>query len=365
MENQQCSSRSGDMYVRCAELELILHDDVARAGELLNEAQELGCSEMARYYNVQGYVLFRTGEIDRGIQFLKKSIELDSSITSLETLAEVLASNHDDRTIEVCQRILRQDHENCSAHVCLGMQAIKSGNIDEALLIAKQAQNLATTARGFFSIGRLYRELGEYQKAVDAYSEAARRKYEPKGPLYAAMSSCYYAMGDFTAASKFSARAIDLNYSDDYTKDVLLWCTGEGHLDSNLDDLIEKYRDTSFVSLILAQRALRDKTLHKAREMGIKAEGANPSAAEMFNIAHLWKNLGDFKRALAACFKSQELGYSVEDRLCHAIADCYYSLGDYDASKRYLLKAITINPDNEQAKELLQLVERKLEENRN
>jgi tetratricopeptide (TPR) repeat protein len=464
---------------------------------------------MALYYSVRGYVLCRTGEVDEGIQLLEKGVALDPSIRNLQNLAQQLAYNNDDRAIGVCQRILEKDHEDFSAHLSLVILAARSGDRDEALLKAQRAESLALPARDYFDMGRVYRELGEYKKALDAYGKASKCDFQPRSDLYSAMAACVLWMGNLSGAAEGAAKALDLNFnndfakdvlfdlaggtteasaialdlkfnddsardglfelvggtteqvsleavlnklmdehdgtcftsillaqkalklkntsevrellgkakqfhiggiyhslqcwqealdscfqserlgyhhrdrlygaiaacysgSEDYTsaiqyacraikidfcndraKDVLLWCTHDGHWDPTVDDLIAEHRETALVYIILAHRALRDHKRREFRRMVKRAERANPSAAEVFDIAHLWYNLGHFKRALAACLESEELGYGAEDRLFHALAQCYHSLRDYEASIRYARKALAINPDDEGAKQVL------------
>ena len=77
MESQTRWSKVGDMYVWCADLELLVNDDVRKARELLDKAGELDCHFMARYYSCFGYVLWRTGEAEKGIDYLEKSVALD------------------------------------------------------------------------------------------------------------------------------------------------------------------------------------------------------------------------------------------------------------------------------------------------
>jgi hypothetical protein len=94
-----------------------VNDDLHEARKLLDKAQELGCKHMAPYYRVRGYVLWRSGDHNSGIQCLEESVELDPSVTNLATFGKLLSSDHDRRALWVWQRILMQDPNNYSAHI--------------------------------------------------------------------------------------------------------------------------------------------------------------------------------------------------------------------------------------------------------
>ena len=204
MESQPRWSKVGDIYVWCADLELLVNNDVSKARELLDKAGELGCHFMASYYNTHGYVLCRTGEEERGIQELKESVALDPSVHKLTTLGRMLSFVDDKRALSIWHRVLGQDPNNCSAHIYLGRESAKSGDRGKALLMIKRAERLNPTVRNFVEIGGSYTELGEFQNALNAYFEANSLGYEPKGPLYVSIAVCYFSLGEKSLARKYA-----------------------------------------------------------------------------------------------------------------------------------------------------------------
>lgn len=220
IETQPCWSKVGDMYVWCADLELLVNDDVYKARQLLDKAGELGCHFMANYYSSFGYVLWRTGEPEKGIEYLEKSVSLDPRGTNLTTLGKVLSSADDKRAISIWHRVLEQDPNNCSAHIYLGRESAKSGDRGKALLMIKRAERLNPTIRDLVEIGGSYKELGQFQNALDAYLEANRLGYEPKGPLYASVAVCYFSLGEESLARKYAQWAMRSNPENDYVKEV-------------------------------------------------------------------------------------------------------------------------------------------------
>ena len=485
MQSQPKLPNVGDLYVWCADLELLVNNDVQKARQLLDKAHELGYSDLSSYYNTLGYVLWRTGDRDRGIQYLEKSVKLKPNISNLKSLGRVLSHDNDEDALRIWQRILEQNPNHCLAHVYLGIEALKSGDREKALDMVKRAESLSPTIRDFWDIGRLYYELEQFQDALNVLLDADRGGYEPRWFLHSFIASCYYSLGDYDAAIEYSSRAIKLNFDDDYAKDVLLSCTEEGErfhmlgtlLDESRDTclafiilaqeafkqkyfsevhrmlskvrqlepsptemyyigrlyqflgsleealdvylqaekmgydaignlygniacchlhlknfstamqyaskaiiidfqndyakdvllyctekgetchtlgvLLEEHRDTCLASIILAQKAFRHKKLSKVRNIVSNAEQLDPSPVEMYNIAHLWQELGDFERTLETCLKAEKLGYNAKARLYESIAACYYWLENYDASIQYAIKILVIDPDDEYAKDVL------------
>lgn len=362
MESQPQHSKDGDLYLWCAELELLVNDDVGRARQLLDKAHDLDCSDLAFYYSISGHVFWRTGEYDRGIQELEKSVELNPNISNLRALGKVLSYDHDRDSISVCRRILEQDPQNCSAHIYLGIEAAKVGDRDRALLMVKQAEKLSPTAHDFFGIGWLYNELEIYNKALSAFLEADSLGYDPKGPLYVALAACYCSMDDYVEAIEYSSRALDISFKDDYAKDVLLRSVEKEGSESILDSLVKKFPDTCLAFIFLAKKAIIEENVSKALEMLTKASQLYLSMAEMRDIGRMYHNLGHYKKALNKYLEVKKLSCD-EDKesiLNAAIADCYISLGDANAAKKYIQLAVQCDPDDDYVKEIWQEYQKKI-----
>ena len=222
IESEPRWSEVGDLYVMYAHLELLVNDDVHRARQLLDKASELGCSDMVNYYRVHGYVLWIIGERESGMQEIVKSIELEPRVSNLTTLGRILSFIDDKRAFGVWQKVLEKDQNDCLAHICIGMELAKSGDRGKALLMAKRAEKLNPSVKNVFEIGQLYEDLEKFQSALNAYLEANRHHYEPKGQLCADIANCYFSLGDYRAAVEYAIEAIELNCNEDYVKNVLL-----------------------------------------------------------------------------------------------------------------------------------------------
>lgn len=353
VKNNPWLSNNGDIYVKYADLELLANDDVYEAQKLLEKAHDLGCSEIAFYYSIQGYVLWRIGERDLGIQYLEKSIALDPRISCLQKLGSVLSYDNDKRAVEIWERILEKDPENCLAHTYLAIEAAKSGNREKALTMARQAENFAHTALDLFEMGRFYWNFGQLQVALNKYLEADKLGYEPKRPLFIALSRCYYSLDCYREAIEYANRALKINSNNDQAKEVLLAATGEKVTKTLLNALIEEHRGTCTAFILLAREAFRQKNISKTLELVKEAQRLKPSLMEMFYIAHTYYDLGDFRKALELFLECDKPEFGSKRALYLSIARCYYESREFESSIYYAKKVLIIDPSNIDAKEVI------------
>ncbi len=207
MTTQPYLSQVGDLHLMCANLELTISDDISKARESLDRARELGCRDMATYYRTRGYVLCKAGEREAGIRDLEESVALDPSVANLAMLGKVLSSEGDGRAKDVWRRVLEQEPESCLARIYLGILAAKTGDKDQALLMARQAEERRPTVQDIEEIAWLYGEAGDAETALDRFLEADRLGREPKGPLYAKIAACQFELGNGRAGREYLDRA--------------------------------------------------------------------------------------------------------------------------------------------------------------
>jgi len=350
IKNQSCGSEIGNLYLRCAELELIVNNDLNRAQQLLDKAHELGSLDMALYYSTLGCVLWKAGERDRGKQYLEKSVALKPGISNLTTLGIILSYNDNKSASKIWKCLLEQDPNNCVAHVYLGIEAVKSGDREKALDMVKRAESLSPTIRDFFEIGHLYYDLGQFRNALDALFKAEGGNYEPEGSVYSAIAACYRSLGDNDTSIEYALRAIDLGFDDDYTKGILLKCMEEKESYNISDTFMEKHHDTCLVAILHAQEAAQEKEFSEAQALLSKAEQLEPSSLEMYYIGRQYHFMQCFDKALDTYLEAERMGY---DLLYCSIALCYYWLDDNDSAFQYAIKALVINPADEDAKDVL------------
>lgn len=220
MEKHPKCFDNGDLCILCADLELRVNDDVSRAQQLLDRACEVGHSVMEYYHNVNGNAMLKAGKYEEAVHDFEQSVAMDPSAPNLSMLAQALSRSDDAHGVTVWKQVLEKDPNNCFAHIGVGFEAAKTGDRGKALLMAKRVEKLTSSAHDISEIARLYYELDEFQSAINAYLDAERRGYEPKGRLYAAIAACSFALGDNSTGRKYAEWAVRFDPEDNWVKEV-------------------------------------------------------------------------------------------------------------------------------------------------
>jgi tetratricopeptide (TPR) repeat protein len=97
-----------------------------------------------------------------------------------------------------------------------------------------------------------------------------------------------------------------------------------------------------------AESGDRDKALLMART----AERLNPSAHDAFLIALAYHRVEEFRTALDRYLEADKLGFKDKGRVYAAVADCYCSLGDASAARKYIECAVRHSPEDNYVKEV-------------
>ena len=353
IENQ-CWSIDGDLYVKCANLELIIYDDILKAKEFLDKADELECHFIDIYFSTLGYVLYRTGEHNEGIEYLEKSITLNPSVANLKTYGEILTFSHDKRAIDIWERILEQDTTDLLAHVNLAIESARSGENEKAYSLAQRAEMLASTTYDLFHCGSMYEELNEFQKALYFYNKCEELDYVSKNKLYFAFARCCYDMEDFSKAILYAIKALEFKFDYDDVKDLLLSAL---ELDDSWAKLtnrfIEEHLNTCFAFIILAHTELKKGDFLKVYYYLSQAIQLEPSSVESYHIGHLYAHIGYMEEALKLYKDSEKMDYRDKSILYSSIAGCYLHLKDYISATQYAVKSLYIDPNYDYAKDVL------------
>jgi len=318
---------------------------------ILLEADKGGYEPKGFLYSFIGACCRSMGDYDAAIDYTSRALDLNFDYDYAKEI--LLLYTEEGKTCNIVRDLVEKHHDTCFASIILAQEAFKQKDSFEAYTMLSKARQLEPSPTEMYYIGRLYQYLGFFQEALDAYLNAGRMGYNDIGDLYGAISCCYLHLQDFSKAAQYAIQAIEIDFHNDYAKDILLWCTSKGETCDTLGILLEERHDTCLASIIHAQKAFRNKNLSEAREMASKAELLDPSPVEMYNIANLWYELEDFERALEAGLKTERIGYNDKARLYDLIAICYYWLNDYDATMQYAIKLLAIDPDDEFAKDLL------------
>jgi len=214
------SFNNGDLCILLADLELKANDDVRKAKQLLDRAREVGYSPTDYYHNLHGWAMLKAGKCEEAVHDYEQSVAMDPSAPNLTMLAQALSMSGDKRAMTVWKQVLEKDPNGCFAHIGIGFEAAKTGDRGKALLMAKRSEKLTPSAHDLSEIARLYYEVDEFQSAINAYLDAERRGYEPKGRLYAAIAACSFALGDNSTGRKYAEWAVRFNPEDNWVKEV-------------------------------------------------------------------------------------------------------------------------------------------------
>jgi tetratricopeptide (TPR) repeat protein len=104
---------------------------------------------------------------------------------------------------------------------------------------------------------------------------------------------------------------------------------------------------------------------NKALVMAKKAEELQSSFSDVYEIGRLYHELEEFQIAINKYIEAKKLRYDEEGMLNAAISDCYLSLGDASAARKYVELAIQSDPENEYVKEVLHEYQEKFGEWKN
>jgi tetratricopeptide (TPR) repeat protein len=182
--------------------ELHSHGRYVEAIAAFEKAIDRGERQAASTYNVAcGYA--RLGDKDRAFEWLDKALEAGFSMVDLVQHDADLASLRDDPRYPDFDRRLHQQQ--------LTSPAVKASHV-VARYEALAARN-PPAPEGWFSLGSELARAGEFDRAAQAFREAAARSGKPGGPLYNA--ACALARGRRTTeALRELRRALEEGFDD-------------------------------------------------------------------------------------------------------------------------------------------------------
>jgi len=104
----------------------------------------------------------------------------------------------------------------------------------------------------------------------------------------------------------------------------------------------------------LAEIALKEKNWARAFELGAKADSLKPDDPHITAaLGRAQFNMGEFTEALSYYLKADSLNHPEKAEIYLQTAKCHQKLGDPEKSKAYIEKALAVNPDYPEARELL------------
>ena len=215
-------SKAADIYILLAELELLVNEDPHKALDALDKAEEMGSTQIAYYYTRRAEALWRIGEIQTALQCFEKSVEAEPCAFYRSNLARALAYLDDERARSVWQEVLEEEPENSQAHSYFAFEAGKSGDRDNAIVMAKKADKLASSKEDILSVAALYHEWKEFQTAIEKYLKVIKliKFGRQRGWVYARIADCYLSMGQTDLARKYVKQALKYCPDDEEVKEI-------------------------------------------------------------------------------------------------------------------------------------------------
>ncbi len=249
--------------------------------------------------------------------------------------------------------IVSKHPDSCLSYLLLALEANHNNDFPKIEEYLSKAIELEPSLVERYNIARLYHFIENYDKAINYYLECEKLGYAYPSHLYVSIAICYFALESEKSAIEYSIKALELDFNENKIKDELIHYTIENSIDTELNTFLKKHSQTSLAYIIYAHEACIQKNIQVAREFIEKAQELHPSLIEKFYIAWQYFDFEDFQKALDIFQESEQSGFEDKFRLYHAFAWCYYELKEYESALNYAEKVLSIEPDNEEAKEIM------------
>ena len=330
---------TGLANVMCGRLEFLAYNNFQKAREYLDEAYYTwGYNFNAEEFGLYGYILYSLGDYDRGIEFMEKSIEMNSSEKNLSYFATALSNNHDKRSIDLRGKILDKNPRNCRNRAYLAMDLAETGQKENAFIEARQAEICAHKADDFYICGLMYEKLNDNQKALDFYKKCEKLHYTPEFKLYYSFAQCYYNIGNATEATNYAIKSLQLNYDYSLAKGLLLSAIKTNESEINFDQFINEHEGTCLIYIIHALQSIKNEKHVNADSYLSQAEQLNPSLEELYHIGNLYEMRGNIGTALKLYNECEQKSFWNKSCLYESVINCYILLEDYISAIQYCIK---------------------------
>ena len=293
----------------------------------------------ARCYNSLGLIYGNLREIKKAIEYHKKALKIAKEIG--DKAFDSICHNSMELTYEKMRDDGGKKEDLINAFKKAFLNSQWREVIEHGVEVAQIFRDIGAKEEEsgcYFSLGTAYRNLENFNKAIESYEKSMRIDKEigdKKGEssCYASLGMAYANLGDFNKEIRFFEKSLEIEKEIGDARGESACYTSLGNVHHSLGDFkkaIEFY----------------EKSLKNAEEIGDKVEEFQCYG----NLGHAYDDLGRFKKAIEFHEKSLKIAEENGDRAdkskCYnGLGNVYYSSGDFKKAIEFHEKSLEINKD--------------------
>lgn len=301
-----------------------------------------------------GRVFLALSDTGKAQTYLEKAIKSKSDDMDILTLLGgiYIKQRNYSSAVSTLKKIMELDPNRDKAYLDLGFVYIRMMRWQDSIPPLEKALQLNLSNKEAYAyMGDSYRELKEYEKAAEAYSNFLKSNPESPGVVYQNLGLCQVelkqyeaAISSFQDALKQDPTNIQLNYK------MAQACQEAGQLDraaevyTNLARLSPEDAKVYFNTIIKMYDEA--KMPEKAVEAAKNLLEFNPKNADaIYNLGYLYVKQEKYNEAIETFKKVIEIRPDFEYAYAN-IGYCYSKLKKYKESIEAFQKLVEISPDN-------------------
>lgn len=236
---------------------------------------------------------------------------------------------------------------------------LKKGDLENALIFSRKAVKLNPAEPGYYNnLGAVLSKKGMHEEAIDAFRKAI--ELDPKEPIYLDnITKLYLSLGKYTELIPYYKKYIDLNPSQADYHNNLGVIYKSGH---QLDDAVQSFRnalslkpDNPVYTHNLADTFIEKGQFTEAKQILQTFDKTYPDH-KLINIhlllANLYSKNADWEKVVYEC----EQAIKIDEKSFDAykmLGTAYYNMDQFELAGKMVNNALTLNPGDQGAKDLL------------
>ena len=192
-------------------------------------------------------------------------------------------------------------------------------------------------------------------KALEALNKAQEMGCTQIAYYYLRRAEALWGIGEIQTALQCFEKSVEAEPCAFYRSNLAraLSSLGDARARSVWQEVLEEEPENCLAHSHLASEAAKSGDRDKAIVMANKADKLASSEGDIFDVASLYHELGEFQTAIKKYLEAIKLiKFSPKRGWLYAdIADCYLSMGQTGLARKYLKRALKYCPDEEYVKE--------------